>query len=73
MRDILLHENRPAAALCAQWEEFRVCAVHGNPKLQRQFLLAVGCVERNKVRAIRIHDQGTNALHEPGPIEQLVA
>jgi hypothetical protein len=63
MGDIFFHENFPAPTLCAQREKFRVGTVHRYPELQRQFFLAIGCVERNKVRAIRIHDQGTDALH----------
>jgi hypothetical protein len=62
MRNVFFHEDFPAAALCSEMEKFRVCAIHWDTEAQRQFLLAIGCVKRDKVRAIRIHYQRTDAL-----------
>ena len=72
MRNIFFRENFPAAALCAQREEFRIGPVHGNTEPQRQFLLAISCVERNKVGAVRVHDQRADALDQPWAREELV-
>ncbi len=73
MRHIFFHENFPAAALCAQREKLRIGAVHGDAEPQRQLLLAIGGVERNKMRAIGIHYQRTNPFDQSWPREQFVA
>ena len=73
MRHIFFHENFPAPALGAQHEKFRIGAVHRDTEPQRQFLLAIRCVEGNKVSPIGIHYQGTDALDQPWSRKQLVA
>src|SRR5712691_11868854 len=73
MRDILFLENFPAPALCSKGEKFWISPVHWNAEAQRQLFLPVGCVEGDKMGAIRVGDQRTYSLDQAWSFEQLLA
>ena len=67
----LFFEKLPASAFCAEREEFRIGSIHRNSEAHCEVTLHLCCVVRNKMRAIRIRNERSDALQKAGTFQQL--